>query len=353
MEENAIERRKQVSDIGRTRIVRAAVVVGLVLVLVAGGYLLVARTGIGERVLGIRDIGPVAARADMQSFVRDGLGVPANIEVTVSEPIRQSGLYKATVTIQKKDYPMYLSLDGATFFPNAIDSEAVVKAKAAAAPKEVPKSSKPDVRLFVMSYCPYGTQIEKGILPVLAALGDKIDFKLEFVDYAMHNNKATNDRKELDENLREYCIRTQEPSKLTAYLSCFLKKGQGTESACLRTAGVNASQNAACMKAADTEFDVTKNFNDQSTYQGNYPPFNVDKADNEKYSVQGSPSLVINGVTSDSQRDPASLLKAICAAFDTAPSECDQSLSSTAPSAGFGDGTASSGSASSGAACGN
>jgi len=49
-----------------------------------------------------------------------------------------------------------------------------------------------------MSYCPYGTQIEKGILPVINALGNKIKFSLKFVDYAMHG------KKEIDENSRQY-----------------------------------------------------------------------------------------------------------------------------------------------------
>ncbi len=40
-----------------------------------------------------------------------------------------------------------------------------------------------------MSYCPYGTQAEKGILPVVALLGDKIDFKLRTVHYVLHGDK--------------------------------------------------------------------------------------------------------------------------------------------------------------------
>jgi len=36
------------------------------------------------------------------------------------------------------------------------------------------------------------------------------------------------------------------------------------------------------------------------------------------------------------------LLKTICAAFNTAPEECDETLSSTAPSPGFGEAAAAS-----------
>jgi len=131
-----------------------------------------------------------------------------------------------------------------------------------------------------------------------------------------------------------------------------LKKGQGTENDCLTQAGVNATQVQGCMSQTDTQFDVTKDFNDKSTYQGQFPPFNVNKDDNVKYGVQGSPTLVINDtVDQTAGRDSASLLKTICSAFNTAPDACNQSLSATVPSPGFGD-SASNGSGSN-ASCGN
>jgi hypothetical protein len=319
--------------------VKKGILIGalVVLLLVGAGFVAISRSDLVRLTPGKSVIGTEAAKAKMEAFVRSGLGVPPAAEVSVSAATEEAGVYKATVTIQKKDYPMYLSLDGKKFFPNGMNTE--VKAAEAAAtkaqPQDIPKTGKPTVQLFVMSYCPYGTQIEKGILPVLETLGDKIDYTLEFVSYVMH------DKKEADENLRQYCIRTEEPAKLSAYLGCFLKKGQGTEAVCLKTAGVNVAKNTACMAATDTKFDVTKNFNDKSTYSGSYPPFNVDKADNDKYEVAGSPTLVINGVPTDSQRDPASLLKTICSGFENAPAECSKALSTTAPASGFGEGAAS------------
>lgn len=317
------------------------------MVMVAGiASAVVVRSGLLRVTPGKSVIGAEAAKGKIVSSLHGVLGVPEEVEVAVSDVREESGLYRATVKIQGKEYPMYLSLDGKTFFPNGVDTAVVPAETGKAAAKEVPKSGKPDVRLFVMSYCPYGTQIEKGILPVLATLGDAIDFSLEFVSYAMH------DKKELDENLRQYCIRKEEPAKLSAYLDCFLKKGQGTEAACLRSAGVDAVKNASCMKVADTEFSVTKNYQDKSTYNGDFPPFTVDAADNEAFGVEGSPTLVINGVVADSKRDPASLLKTICSGFENAPEACSKELSSTAPAPGFGEAAAASG-ASASANCGN
>jgi glutaredoxin len=202
-------------------------------------------------------------------------------------------------------------------------------AAAAPAPVPVTKSDKPKVEVFVMSYCPYGTQIEKGIIPVVELLKDKIDFSLKFVYYAMHGQK------EIDENTRQYCIEKEQSTKLIPYLTCFL---QASDSAgCLKSASIDSTKLDACVKAADAQFSITKNFADNSTWlSGKYPKYDVYAAENTKYGVKGSPTLVINGAQAASARDPASLLKTICSAFNKAPSECSQTLSSASPGAGFG-----------------
>jgi hypothetical protein len=177
-----------------------------------------------------------------------------------------------------------------------------------------------------MSYCPYGTQIEKGIIPAVEALGSKIDYTLKFVDYSMHGDK------ELKENMVQYCIETEQSAKFDTYLKCFLEASDSA--GCLTKAGVNTSKVDTCVAATDKKYSVMA----KTEMKGSYPAFNVYKDDNAKYNVGGSPTLIINGVESQSNRDSASLLKTICSAFKTAPKECDTKLSSTAPAAGFGTG---------------
>lgn len=185
-----------------------------------------------------------------------------------------------------------------------------------------------------MSYCPYGTQAEKGILPAVRALGDKVNFKIRFVDYAMHGEK------EVKENLNQYCIQKEEPSKFQPYLACLLngKEGSDVEIAdCMKSTKITTAKIDACIKATDKQFNIMKQLADKSTWSGGqFPPFGVDGADNTKYGIQGSPTLVINGVQVNAGRDPASYLKAICGAFNTAPEACKTELSSTQPGPGFG-----------------
>lgn len=258
-----------------------------------------------------------------------------------------NGIYylEITVTGQSGSVNSAISDDGKYFFVNVIDIDkankdrakeqaALDKAKKEAeierAKKEatVIKSDKPTVELFVMSHCPYGTQIEKGIIPVVELLGDKIDFRLKFVDYAMHGEK------ELKEEINQYCIDKNEPAKLLPYLKCFLVAGNGEE--CLKTANIDNEKLVGCNKDTETSYNILANNETGKNANGSYPEFPIYKLDNTRYGIQGSPTLVINGQQVDSGRDSKSLLNAICAKFNIKPAECSKDLPSASPSAGFG-----------------
>jgi glutaredoxin len=208
---------------------------------------------------------------------------------------------------------------------------------AAAQQQEVPKTDKPVVETFIMSYCPFGTQIQKGFLPVVDLLKDKIDFNFKFVNYAMH------EKEEIDENLVQYCINKDNQNQYHAYLECFLSS-EDSES-CLAEAQVNQANLSRCVSEADAKYQITEKYQDKENWNGQFPPFDVQKEDNEKYGVQGSPTLVINGAQASSSRDPQSLLTTICESFNEMPVECEQTLSTDTPAPGFGDGTTVSGAA--------
>jgi hypothetical protein len=152
--------------------------------------------------------------------------------------------------------------------------------------------------------------------------------------------------KELSENLLQYCIQKEQPEKLAAYLKCFLENSQSAS--CLDSTGVNKAKANSCVAKTDKQFKVTANYTNKVGYQGSFPGFDVNKTDNDKYNVGGSPTLIINGQDIQSGRDSASLLATICSAFNNPPKECSTTLSSAAPSAGFGSGTATNGAAAAG-----
>ncbi|MFH0951069.1 MAG: hypothetical protein V1765_01170 [bacterium] len=247
------------------------------------------------------------------------------------------GIYALTIKLSTQEKPItsYISPDGKMFFPQGLNIEEGTASNddttEEADDDKLLTKQKPEVELFVMSHCPFGTQIEKGILPVVTALGETIDFKVKFVDYAMHGEV------EVKEELRQYCIQKEQPDKFLGYLTCFLQAGEGTT--CLATSAVDTAALATCITKADTEFSVTKNYEDRASWlSGNYPRFNIFLKENQTYGVEGSPTLVLNGQTVNSGRDSASLLKTICQGFITKPAACATVLSSSVPATGFGTG---------------
>lgn len=278
-------------------------------------------------------------KAKVQELI-EGKLVPEGTQIEIGDVVEESDLYKMTIKVNGEEVVSYITTDLTKFIPQLIDVKELeggtedggAETEDAPAATEVQtKLDKPVVELFVMSHCPYGTQIEKGILPALKELGATVDAKIKFVDYAMHGEK------EVTEQLRQYCIQEKEPQKFHAYLECFLKSEDATS--CMRTAAVNQAILTQCATQTDQTYKVTELLKNKETWvSGQFPQFNISKADNEKYGVQGSPTLVINGETIQAGRDSASLLKAICSGFTTPPEACNKELATAAPAPGFGDG---------------
>lgn len=266
--------------------------------------------------------------------------------VTYVSSEEQGLLYQVTVAYNGQDIPVYVTKDGKYYVQGVAELSSSASDNTNTDTSSIPKADKPHVELFVMSYCPYGTQAEKGILPVLNLLGDKIDFDLRFVYYAMHPSYG-----EVEENLRQYCIQKEQESKFNDYLECFLTDGDSE--GCLTEAGIDTAMLDSCYAAADTEFSVSANKADTSSWlSGRYPLFDVDKDLNEQYGVGGSPTLVINGQQVSSGRSPAAFLSTICSSFTegNVPAECDTELPTDSYTSGFGW-TLSTGATTEGAQC--
>lgn len=290
------------------------------------------------------------ARAKAEAFI-NGYLVEGST-ATINSITDTGSLYKIDIALNGQNIISYISKDGTEFFPQSLNIEDTMAQKKAADEaaalakeaelKDLVKNDRPVVELFVMSHCPFGTQMQKGILPVIKTLGDTIDFQVKFNTYAMH------DMKEVQEQLNQYCIMTQEPEKYLGYLECFLEADDGA--GCLDRLAIDKAQLDTCLVDTEEEYNVLADYEDKTTWNGQFPSFNIWKADNEKYGVQGSPTLVINGKLMQTSRDSASLLQAVCAGFENAPEECNTELSNAQPSPGFGFGTTTS--ATSAAACG-
>jgi len=281
------------------------------------------------------------------NFINENLLQGSTTTASLVDIIEESGIYKIQLKIGNQEFPSYITKDGKLLFP-----EEGIKIDSSSA-QEVPKRDRPDVKLFVMSYCPYGLQVQKMFLPVYNLLKNEADMGVYFVDYIMH------ERQEVDENLRQYCIQKEQKEKYYNYLSCFVKDGNFEE--CLDEANIDKNKMNSCVSQTDETYKITELYNDKSTWlNGYYPKFDVQKDLNDKYEVGGSPTMVINDsvivqnqqycpggdiectVIPDFERTPEKFKEIICQAFNSQPEECSQALSEDAFSPGFGFDTGSS-----------
>jgi hypothetical protein len=231
--------------------------------------------------------------------------------------------------------PVYATLDGSVIISGDAfkTNETVVKDTTPTTPADttpaVVKADKPKAEAFVMSFCPYGLQFLKAYVPVMELLGNKADLSVNFVSYMMHGGK------ELDGNNYIYCVQKEYKANLTAYLRCSVENGDYT--GCVKKTGLDEAKVGTCIVDLDAKYNLSKLFNNQSTWAGGqYPLYPVEADLNDKYGVQGSPTFVLNGQQVSVSRTANAIKSAICASFNTPPAECETNLSTAAETAGVG-----------------
>ncbi|MEM4590121.1 MAG: hypothetical protein QXK21_02545 [Candidatus Micrarchaeia archaeon] len=195
--------------------------------------------------------------------------------------------------------------------------------------QEIPKSEKPNVKLFVMSYCPYGQQAENAMWPVIDLLGDKIEFELHYVIYPAQYYSGQEDVyclnktycsmhgvQELNEDIRQMCIKEK-------YDYNTWKEYIKTVSTSCNYQNVDTCwENIAKSKGIDTE--LVKNCYNENALKYAEQEYVI----NQRYGVQGSPTLFINDIEYSGGRTAEAYKQTICSAFETQPNSCSTTLSS-------------------------
>ncbi len=287
--------------------IMATIVLGIIALVL---LVLMLRGGITGNIITGRVIGEADIVSKTVDFVNTNLLPPGQGQVTFNSISEKSGLYEVLVSFQGREVPIYVTKDGEFMTQALIPMDELNQTQQQTQPPvDVPKSDKPKVELFVMTHCPYGTQAEKGMLPVFGLLGDKIDSSIKFVHYFLHEPEET-------ETPRQVCIREEQSDKFLDYLKCFLEDDDSER--CLTETGIDKTKLDLCIAGKADDY------------------YAADSELSEGYGVRGSPTLVINGVIADSGRSPAAYLGTICSAFNNAPEECNEDLSTANPSAGFG-----------------
>lgn len=272
-----------------------------------------------------------AAKEKALAFVKKNL-VQEGTEVSVKSITEKSGLYEMVLDIQGTEYPTYITKDGSTFIKEAINISDFEKKLADSkkaeeeAESSIPKSDRPVVDLYVMSFCPYGNKAEDTIAPVYALLKDKVDFNFRYiVDSEGDAINSLHGQPEVDQNIREACVLKEYGKDAWMNFATYVNANCGSNGSCWEDGA--KSQNIDTFKISS----CAKN-------QGVALMKADEKASNEA-GATGSPTMLINGSETRTvyQYGNAEAYKdKICSTFNNAPEECNKELSAETSTAAGG-----------------
>ena len=241
---------------------------------------------------------------------------------------KESGLYKVNLKIGDQEYESYVTKDAKLLFAQGTKITAEDQG-ADTGNLDFPKTDKPEVNLFVMSFCPYGNQAEELMIPVVDLLKDKADIKLNYVIYSNYNGGgdqycldkeskycSMHGIQELNQDVREMCVQKYQNDKFWKFVTdinqtCTAQNVDSCWESVAQRGGINVNKIKTCQR------DEAINLLKQETTL------------NQQYGISGSPQVVINGkeYTYTGAQTAETFKTAICSAFNTAPEECNQTLS--------------------------
>lgn len=256
-----------------------------------------------------------------------------NISISVSNIQDTGTLYRVSLSFNDgTTLNLFASKDGKYLFLDFINLSAPVTTTSI--PSFSPKASEvPDVKLFVMSFCPYGTQAELFMKPIYDSLKEKANFSLIFIVNVNGNNlsdvNSLHGPLEVLEDARQICIqKIYGKDVLWNYVENFDKN-------CYPNSIQNRESYLACALNEEKKLNINSTIiqncmNSSDVIQ----VFKTHQALVEHYNVFGSPTLVINNSTynDDFGRSSAAYQKAICLAFLSPPPFCSQNISSSTSS---------------------
>jgi hypothetical protein len=147
---------------------------------------------------------------------------------------------------------------------------------------------KPQVELFVMSYCPYAVDAEKELLPFFSRYIDAIDFKLRFIVSKRDPSADGTDEApeftslhgetELIENLRQMVVAELYPDQFFDYLLCRADHLKEAWTLCAQKVGLDVTKIASMVDSPQAR-----------------RRFLQEVERKEELGIRGSPTLVIDG----------------------------------------------------------
>jgi len=235
------------------------------------------------------------------------------------------------ITVGSQNIPVYIdeSYENLVLFGGEIPFETYVSSVNSAFEKEnagaaqenttTVKTDKPEVKLFVMAFCPYGNQAENAIKPTVNLLNDSINFEPVYIISKNANGYGSlHGQNELNQDIREKIIYNLYGSQT------WMEYVYAINSQCT----VQNIEDCWKTPAETLELNVTEIENEYS----NSTMYNVLAEEGYQtsldYGVGSSPTLIINNQTYSGQRTTEAYKVGICKYFTTEPDVCNETLDS-------------------------
>ena len=278
----------------------------------------------GQMALGLID-----TRLNVQTREKYNItGIPATLIFKDGEcsGIVQVNKDKATIVARLKEIEPGLNLSNVSL-PLAqlklTPEEACIKMN---------KSDQPLLQAFVVSKCPFGLQMQRIMANIISDAQETEEYlKVMYigeVDPENNTIRAMHGEVEAQENLRQICIREEQPDRYWDYVRCYMKEGNTAE--CLESVSIDIKELDACtndsargLAYAQEDFDLTTSF-----------------------KITSSPTMLMNGeivreshfATNDTNaRSPEAVKDLLCCGFKEEPSFCSMELNESRAETMFSD----------------
>jgi hypothetical protein len=279
-------------------------------------------------------VSPRACGDKVLQYVNQNL-VPPGSQASLDNVSEASGVYDIALQYNSQQLSLYATQDCRLLFTNYYDMNASSGGNQQGATPQPPvKSDRPSVNLYIMAFCPYGTQAEMAMKPVVDLLGSTADIQLHYITTVSGTTPGSvsslHGAAEAQEDLRQACIEKTSPEKLWDYVSRF-------DAACYPPSASADSQESCQLNVSTAAGINLSTIESCASGPEGVSLLKADETDADKNGVSGSPTLIINGVTYSGDRTPEAYKEAICNSFTTAPAECATNLTGstgTATSAG-------------------
>jgi len=187
----------------------------------------------------------------------------------------------------------------------------------------VVKTARPTVELYVMSFCPFGVQVEKVMKPVVALLANSTDFRVYYIANVpgtdLSTAKSLHGNAEAIEDARQLCILAHSPASYWEYLGAF-------DTQCY-SLWMNQTQLGACQQNVTDQLGITETVKECMTGNEGYELLKADSAAVNGAGITSSPTIMINGQKYTGRRTSESIKQGICDHFDATPEACSTVLS--------------------------